>query len=435
MPSAVRALEDLDRLGVTRRFMKTMASAVTSKSSCTTGTRNDATAQPDPRSRGRRAVGVPAERRHPRRRPLPIRCVITRLIRNRTPATFPPRRAACCSSRARPAGSRTCTSSSRSATASARLSARIDEPRRPGTTVRARWTVSATESVTQLKKTGARTPVGRPPRHRASIRTRRRGTSTTFYDELAAKRPPSWKQDRRPVGRVRDGMILRESNVAELPVHYDELADVLIDPKHPPVARHAQPVLLGRAHGARAGEAWRARRARVPRRDRRRAGGAVLPGVLLGVVPPGGAFAISARLHRGVAQDDGRPPARHRDRDLDGAQRLREAARSAPRPRRADGGRRGDEAGRARSAWRSTPIGELLQVAARGARRGELLAAAQRSAAAHQADADQAGQGAARGHHRAGRAEPRRAELSVSAARSSCSTSRSWRWRRWSGSR
>ena len=35
-------------------------------------------------------------------------------------------------------------------------------------------------------------------------------------------------------GRIRDGMILREANVAELPVSYDELARVLVNPKRPP---------------------------------------------------------------------------------------------------------------------------------------------------------------------------------------------------------
>lgn len=35
-------------------------------------------------------------------------------------------------------------------------------------------------------------------------------------------------------GSVRDGMVLRESNIAELPVAYDELADTLINPKHAP---------------------------------------------------------------------------------------------------------------------------------------------------------------------------------------------------------
>jgi hypothetical protein len=54
-----------------------------------------------------------------------------------------------------------------------------------------------------------------------------------FYDALQDK-PLLWKRIADADGRVRDGMILRESNVSELAVPYDELATVLVNRKRPP---------------------------------------------------------------------------------------------------------------------------------------------------------------------------------------------------------
>src|SRR5262249_13253467 len=54
-----------------------------------------------------------------------------------------------------------------------------------------------------------------------------------FYEDLARK-PAIWKEITDDSGRVRDGMILRQAHVAELPVNYDELARALVDPKEPP---------------------------------------------------------------------------------------------------------------------------------------------------------------------------------------------------------
>ena len=54
-----------------------------------------------------------------------------------------------------------------------------------------------------------------------------------FYDALQEK-PLVWKRIADAEGRVRDGMILRESNVSELPVPYDELATVLVNRRRPP---------------------------------------------------------------------------------------------------------------------------------------------------------------------------------------------------------
>jgi hypothetical protein len=54
-----------------------------------------------------------------------------------------------------------------------------------------------------------------------------------FYDALQEK-PLVWKRIVGAEGRVRDGMILRESNVSELAVPYDELAAVLVNKRRPP---------------------------------------------------------------------------------------------------------------------------------------------------------------------------------------------------------
>ena len=54
-----------------------------------------------------------------------------------------------------------------------------------------------------------------------------------FYDELDEK-PDAWGKIAEQDGNILDGMILRETGMPELPVKYDELADVLINPKQAP---------------------------------------------------------------------------------------------------------------------------------------------------------------------------------------------------------
>lgn len=93
--------------------------------------------------------------------------------------------------------------------------------------------ISATESLTQLRRrvraddwdvlhvTGVDT-------HQAAWYLE------TLYDEIEEHRPAVWQKLVDPLGRVRDGMILREKNVAELPVGYEDLATALIDPRNPP---------------------------------------------------------------------------------------------------------------------------------------------------------------------------------------------------------
>ena len=96
--------------------------------------------------------------------------------------------------------------------------------------------ISATESLTQLRKTV------RERRWEAMHVT---GLDThqaawyieTLYEDLeekVKKQPSAWRNVVDSFGRVRDGMVLREPNVAELPVDYATLASVLINPKEPP---------------------------------------------------------------------------------------------------------------------------------------------------------------------------------------------------------
>ncbi len=54
-----------------------------------------------------------------------------------------------------------------------------------------------------------------------------------FYDAVEEK-PLVWTRIADQEGRVRDGMILRESNISELPVPYDELAALLVNRRRPP---------------------------------------------------------------------------------------------------------------------------------------------------------------------------------------------------------
>jgi hypothetical protein len=96
-------------------------------------------------------------------------------------------------------------------------------------------TISATQNLGQLKKTVRRAPWD--VLHVTGIDTHQAAWFIdTLYDadgELATK-PSIWNAIVDSSGRIRDGMILRESNVPELPVNYDELATALINPKSPP---------------------------------------------------------------------------------------------------------------------------------------------------------------------------------------------------------
>jgi hypothetical protein len=100
-------------------------------------------------------------------------------------------------------------------------------------TARATMGISATENFADIKKRIRATPwdvlhVSGLDTHQATWYL------PSFYEELEKERPSVWKRIVDPYERIRDGMILRESNIAELPVPYDDLASALIDRQHPP---------------------------------------------------------------------------------------------------------------------------------------------------------------------------------------------------------
>ena len=93
--------------------------------------------------------------------------------------------------------------------------------------------VSATENLTQIKQRVRKSAwdvlhVSGLDTHQATWYL------DSLYDELKEERPAMWRKVVDPLDRIRDGMILRESNIAELPVPYDELAAALIDSARPP---------------------------------------------------------------------------------------------------------------------------------------------------------------------------------------------------------
>ena len=116
-----------------------------------------------------------------------------------------------------------------------RIRAAVGADGRSGETDSAHATmdVSATENLTQIKRRVRGTDWD--VLHVSGLDTHQAlWYLDSLYDELKDEKPAVWKKIIDPLDRVRDGMILRESNVAELPVPYDELASALIDPDHPP---------------------------------------------------------------------------------------------------------------------------------------------------------------------------------------------------------
>jgi CHAT domain len=92
--------------------------------------------------------------------------------------------------------------------------------------------VSATETIPQLKKRirSTRWDV----LHVTGVDTHQAAWFVEdFYEDLD-KQPAAWQRAVNAAGNIRDGMILREPNVAELPVNYEDLATILIDSGHPP---------------------------------------------------------------------------------------------------------------------------------------------------------------------------------------------------------
>jgi hypothetical protein len=228
----VRALDDLERVGVPRTFMKKLASASHVEvelhgwdpADADTNRLHEAAAEVPWEyliSAGTRGVG----RYHT--------LLITRLFRNRASAIIPapPRQVLFIESAPGRLEDAYDFESERD-----RIRAAVGaDGKRSGDASDASlrtMTISNTENLGQLKKTVWRTHwdvlhVTGVDTHQATWYI------PTLYDELAGKHA-IWNSIVDSLGRIRDGMILRESNIAELPVSYDELAATLINPESPP---------------------------------------------------------------------------------------------------------------------------------------------------------------------------------------------------------
>lgn len=93
--------------------------------------------------------------------------------------------------------------------------------------------VSRTEDINRLKATVRGTPWD--VLHVTGIDTHQAAWLIDgFYDEIE-KTPALWKRVEAADGEtVRDGMVLRDAHIKELPLAYEDLATILINPKRPP---------------------------------------------------------------------------------------------------------------------------------------------------------------------------------------------------------
>ena len=181
-------------------------------------------------------------------------------------------------------------------------------------------------------------------------------------------------------------MLLREGREIQKPVCFGDLADALVNPDAPPNLVTLNLYYSGARIARELVGTGGPRRARIPRRDRRRARGAVLPGVLLGVVRPGeeGPFP--------------RPSSRLAESDGDGLHgtaiviwmgpSVFEELPAPPRP-----GRPTPETSRdVKRNMARCPSPSCFKSRSTSTTKS-IIAAAQRSAAVPQVDVDQAGEG------------------------------------------
>ena len=253
-----RALKDLERMGVPRAFMNRLAS----------------TSHVEVELHAWNAADADAVRIHEAAAELPWEylisagtrgagrhrsILITRLFRNRAPAVVatPPRRVLFVESAPGRLQDNYDFASERNrirAAVGADAGPRSDETG----TARRTMAVSDTQNLAQLKRTVRAGPWD--VLHVTGVDTHQAAWLVDgFYDEVP-KTSALWKKIADPSGRVRDGMILREANVAELPVAYDDLAAALIDPRNPPSlvtlnlyysgARTARELVKNGAHAA-----------------------------------------------------------------------------------------------------------------------------------------------------------------------------------------
>ena len=223
-----RSLADLERLGVTRRFVKAMASCRHIEVELIGWDRNDASVNRIYEA----AADLPweyllssATRGVGRFESI----LITRLFRNKAPAIIPPQPSGVLFIESAPGRIEDLYEFELERK---RIQAAAGADSAPaGVSPMRVWGVAATESVTQLKKTvrGARWDAI----HVTGLDTHQAAWEVDgFYN--VEDGPAALERILDTSGNVRDGMILREPPVAELPVPYDELADVIINPKHPP---------------------------------------------------------------------------------------------------------------------------------------------------------------------------------------------------------
>jgi len=239
-----RALEGLERAGVSREFMRRLASATHVEVELHRWDQDDREANRIHET----AAGVPWEylisagtRGVGRYQTM----LITRLLRNDAPSVIAalPRRVLFVESAPGRledvydfTSERVRISAAVGATATKTISELRGAPRpkraRPERTI----AVSETESLSDLAATVRSEPWD--VLHVTGIDTHQVGWYIDdLYDQLEKERPTVWARVVDPPPeepRVRDGMVLREANIPELPVPYDELAATLIDANHPP---------------------------------------------------------------------------------------------------------------------------------------------------------------------------------------------------------
>ncbi len=223
-----RALDDLVRLGIARQFVKAMASCRHIEVELLDWDRNDARASQIHEA----AADLPweyllsaATRGLGRFQSI----LITRLFNNMKPAVLPPQPSSVLFIESAPGRIEDLYEFEPERK---RIQAAAGADSAPSTGNPPReFTVAATQSVSQLKKTvreGKWDAI-----HVTGLDTHQAAWDVEdFYERDDSS--PAWKRIFDVSGNIRDGMILREPPVAELPVPYDELADVIVNPKHPP---------------------------------------------------------------------------------------------------------------------------------------------------------------------------------------------------------
>jgi hypothetical protein len=252
-----RALADLERAGVPRAFMRRLASVGHVEVELHRWDVADAEADRIHEAAAETpweyliGAGTRGEGRY-------RSILITRLFRNDSPAVIPPPPQTVLFVESAPGRLEDVYSfDSERARIRAAVGADGDHAAGDGGTPHRTMEISATQSVRDLRQMVRSTPWDVV--HVTGVDTHQ---ATWYLDGLydGLDRKPALKKIIDGSGRVRDGMILREANVAEMPVSYDELARVLVNPRRPPAlvtlnlyhsgARTARELVKQGAHAA-----------------------------------------------------------------------------------------------------------------------------------------------------------------------------------------